>query len=185
MESLVPEPLRSVDSVSDFMDRLPQYDDDFSSRLAAADSADACLRFVGSLPLPCCSTPCPASSWPRSPLLLEPRPSSPPPLSPPPPLFLYQRPPVWAPHLSTPLPTHAQAGKVHKRFAMSALKETLEKVLFVSLQGRRRLVGSPSVVWRWAKKRARSLSAVPGRALWRVRYHHAIPSAAPCAEQVP
>lgn len=52
MESLVPEPLRSVASVTDFMERLPQYDDDFSSRLAAADSADACLRFVGNFPTP-------------------------------------------------------------------------------------------------------------------------------------
>lgn len=47
VQSLVPEPLRDVASVEDFMARLPQYDADMAARLDEASDAGECLRFVG------------------------------------------------------------------------------------------------------------------------------------------
>lgn len=47
VHSLVPEPLRDVASVDDFMARLPEFDGDIAEQLAAAEAAGECLRFVG------------------------------------------------------------------------------------------------------------------------------------------
>ena len=47
VDSLVPEPLRDVSGVSDFMQKLPEYDGDMARQLEEAESADECLRFVG------------------------------------------------------------------------------------------------------------------------------------------
>ena len=47
VHSLVPEPLRDVASVDDFMARLPEFDGDIADQLAAAEAAGECLRFVG------------------------------------------------------------------------------------------------------------------------------------------
>ena len=51
VHSLVPEPLRDVASVDDFMARLPEFDGDIAGQLADAEAAGECLRFVGALPL--------------------------------------------------------------------------------------------------------------------------------------
>lgn len=47
VESLVPEPLRSVSSVEEFMSRLPDFDDDMKSKMEEASSKGECLRYVG------------------------------------------------------------------------------------------------------------------------------------------
>lgn len=47
VESLVPEPLRDIESADDFMAALPQYDADMAARLEEASAAGECLRFVG------------------------------------------------------------------------------------------------------------------------------------------
>ena len=47
VHSLVPEPLREVASVDDFMARLPEFDGDIAGQLADAEAAGECLRFVG------------------------------------------------------------------------------------------------------------------------------------------
>ena len=47
VHSLVPEPLRDVASVDNFMARLPEFDGDIAEQLAAAEAAGECLRFVG------------------------------------------------------------------------------------------------------------------------------------------
>ena len=47
VHSLVPEPLRDVASVEDFMARLPEFDADLAAQLEAAEAAGECLRFVG------------------------------------------------------------------------------------------------------------------------------------------
>ena len=47
VDSLVPEPLREISSVSDFMQRLPEFDGDMAKQLEDAEAADECLRFVG------------------------------------------------------------------------------------------------------------------------------------------
>lgn len=45
--SLVPAALRDVASVADFMQLLPEYDQDMAEQLATAEARDECLRFVG------------------------------------------------------------------------------------------------------------------------------------------
>ena len=47
VDSLVPEPLRDVESVSEFMEQLPKYDGDMAAQLEEAEAAGECLRFVG------------------------------------------------------------------------------------------------------------------------------------------
>mgnify|MGYP000001521483 FL=1 len=47
VESLVPEPLRAVDSVDEFMQKLPDYDDEMSAKCAEAAAAGEKLRYVG------------------------------------------------------------------------------------------------------------------------------------------
>lgn len=47
VESLVPEPLRNTSSVVEFMDRLPEFDDEMSQKLEEAETAGECLRYVG------------------------------------------------------------------------------------------------------------------------------------------
>ena len=49
VHSLVPEPLQSVQSVSEFMSELPKYDGDMANTLEEAEAAQECLRFVGAL----------------------------------------------------------------------------------------------------------------------------------------
>lgn len=49
VDSLVPEPLRDIQDVGEFMEKLPQYDRDMARQLEEAESADECLRFVGKL----------------------------------------------------------------------------------------------------------------------------------------
>lgn len=49
VRNLVPEPLRDVESVPEFMEKLPEYDSDISSLVEEADAAGECLRFVGKL----------------------------------------------------------------------------------------------------------------------------------------
>ena len=46
-QSLVPEPLQKVESVAEFMDKLPEYDAETSKLVEEAASAGQCLRFVG------------------------------------------------------------------------------------------------------------------------------------------
>ena len=50
VHSLVPEPLRDVASVDDFMARLPEFDGGIAEQLAKAEAAGECLRFVGASP---------------------------------------------------------------------------------------------------------------------------------------
>ena len=53
VHSLVPEALRDVASVDEFMARLPDFDGELAEQLSAADAAGECLRFVGArIPLP-------------------------------------------------------------------------------------------------------------------------------------
>jgi aspartokinase/homoserine dehydrogenase 1 len=47
VHSLVPEPLREVESVAEFMRELPKYDGDMATQLQEAEDAGECLRFVG------------------------------------------------------------------------------------------------------------------------------------------
>ena len=47
VHSLVPAALADISSVSDFMQMLPEYDDDMAQQLAEAEAQDECLRFVG------------------------------------------------------------------------------------------------------------------------------------------
>lgn len=44
---LVPEPLRNVQSVDNFMAELPKYDDNMTASLQEAEAAGECLRYVG------------------------------------------------------------------------------------------------------------------------------------------
>ena len=52
VHSLVPEALRDVASVDEFMARLPDFDGELAEQLATADAAGECLRFVGACILP-------------------------------------------------------------------------------------------------------------------------------------
>jgi len=47
VHSLVPEPLRSIQSADEFMRLLPEYDADMAAQLEEAHAAGECLRFVG------------------------------------------------------------------------------------------------------------------------------------------
>ena len=47
VQSLVPEPLQSVDSADEYMRRLPEFDGEMKKLLDDADKAGECLRFVG------------------------------------------------------------------------------------------------------------------------------------------
>ena len=47
VHSLVPEPLREVESVAAFMQELPKYDGEMAALLQDAEAAGECLRFVG------------------------------------------------------------------------------------------------------------------------------------------
>lgn len=47
VHSLVPAPLQTIESVSEFMTLLPEYDDDMAAQLADAEASGECLRFVG------------------------------------------------------------------------------------------------------------------------------------------
>ena len=47
VHSLVPSALSDIKSVGDFMQMLPEYDDDMAQQLAEAEAQDECLRFVG------------------------------------------------------------------------------------------------------------------------------------------
>lgn len=47
VQSLVPEPLRAVQSSTEYMERLPQYDADMEAQLKEAEEAGECLRYVG------------------------------------------------------------------------------------------------------------------------------------------
>ncbi|CAD7695273.1 unnamed protein product [Ostreobium quekettii] len=49
VQSLVPEPLQSTDSVAEFMDRLPDFDEDMGRKMEAAEAAGECLRYVGTV----------------------------------------------------------------------------------------------------------------------------------------
>ena len=40
-------PLREVASAAEFLDQLPQYDDEMVALLQEAEAADECLRYVG------------------------------------------------------------------------------------------------------------------------------------------
>ena len=104
VQSLVPEPLQNVDSAAEFMQQLPQYDDDMARQVSDADAAGECLRFVGksitARPRPSPSPPSPPPP-PPPPLPFTPPPPTPPP--PPPPTGL---PPLPSP-LLIPLPHHA------------------------------------------------------------------------------
>ena len=53
VDSLVPEPLRDIESVSEFMSKLPEHDSDMAKQLEEAEAADECLRFVGELFVTC------------------------------------------------------------------------------------------------------------------------------------
>ncbi|KAK9673068.1 hypothetical protein RND81_12G144000 [Saponaria officinalis] len=46
-ESLVPEPLRATSSAEEFMQQLPQFDQDWAEKLQAAENAGEVLRYVG------------------------------------------------------------------------------------------------------------------------------------------
>ncbi|XP_021762687.1 bifunctional aspartokinase/homoserine dehydrogenase 2, chloroplastic-like [Chenopodium quinoa] len=46
-ESLVPEPLRAIESAEEFMQQLPHFDEDWAKKLQAADGAGEVLRYVG------------------------------------------------------------------------------------------------------------------------------------------
>ena len=63
VHSLVPSALSDIKSVGDFMQMLPEYDDDMAQQLAEAEAQSECLRFVGE-PLSCgrVGEPC-ASPW--------------------------------------------------------------------------------------------------------------------------
>lgn len=47
VESLVPEPLRAIESVEDFMKRLPEFDGDMEEKMAAASERGEYLRYIG------------------------------------------------------------------------------------------------------------------------------------------
>ncbi|CAI9117153.1 OLC1v1018497C1 [Oldenlandia corymbosa var. corymbosa] len=47
IESLVPEPLRDIASAEDFMQKLPQYDEDLAKRRLEAEESGEVLRYVG------------------------------------------------------------------------------------------------------------------------------------------
>lgn len=47
VQSLVPEPLREVESVDEYLARLPEFDGDMEAALREAEAAGECLRFVG------------------------------------------------------------------------------------------------------------------------------------------
>lgn len=47
VHSLVPVPLKDIESPTDFMGLLHEYDDDMAAQLAEAEASNECLRFVG------------------------------------------------------------------------------------------------------------------------------------------
>ncbi len=47
VQSLVPEPLQSVDSADEYLRRLPEFDGEMQSMMDEAKEAGQCLRFVG------------------------------------------------------------------------------------------------------------------------------------------
>lgn len=47
VESLVPEPLRACDSAEEFLQKLPQYDEDWAKRREEAEKSCEVLRYVG------------------------------------------------------------------------------------------------------------------------------------------
>lgn len=47
VRSLVPEPLQSCSSAQEYIDRLPEFDDEMTALLKEAEDAGECLRFVG------------------------------------------------------------------------------------------------------------------------------------------
>lgn len=47
VRSLVPEPLQSVKSADEYMQRLPEFDGEMAALLAEAEAAGECLRYVG------------------------------------------------------------------------------------------------------------------------------------------
>ncbi|KAK9806390.1 hypothetical protein WJX72_012566 [[Myrmecia] bisecta] len=47
ISSLVPEPLQSVSSADEFLERLPQYDGEMASRVEQAEASGQVLRYVG------------------------------------------------------------------------------------------------------------------------------------------
>jgi len=47
VQSLVPEPLQTVDSADEYMKRLPEFDGEMQKLLEDAENAGECLRFVG------------------------------------------------------------------------------------------------------------------------------------------
>jgi len=47
VESLVPEPIRDTSSVAEFMERLPEFDDEMTRKMEEAEAAGECLRYVG------------------------------------------------------------------------------------------------------------------------------------------
>lgn len=47
VHSLVPAALQNIESVADFMQMLPEHDDDMAAQLADAEAHNECLRFVG------------------------------------------------------------------------------------------------------------------------------------------
>lgn len=47
VQSLVPEPLRNIESVDEFLQKLPEHDSAMADLLQEAEAADECLRFVG------------------------------------------------------------------------------------------------------------------------------------------
>lgn len=51
VHSLVPESLRDVRDVGQFMAELPNFDGDMEGLLQEADAADECIRFVGEAPI--------------------------------------------------------------------------------------------------------------------------------------
>lgn len=53
VQSLVPEPLQSVASAEEFMQRLPDFDAELAQQVSEASDAGEVLRFVGKSATPC------------------------------------------------------------------------------------------------------------------------------------
>lgn len=47
VESLVPEPLKNCESTTEFMEKLPDYDEELTQKVMEADSKGEALRYVG------------------------------------------------------------------------------------------------------------------------------------------
>jgi len=47
VESLVPEPLRACESTAEFMEKLPEFDEELTQKLLEADAKGEALRYVG------------------------------------------------------------------------------------------------------------------------------------------